>query len=272
MKSVKRVMKSAPSRLLLTLGTGLLLGCLGHALAQSAPTVDAAKQALDKKWQTLKLGDTTERNILFQEVTAGRASGGSYPFQVTVLIRDYGPGYPANQYYGTTCVSRIERGVYTLSPDDFGGWNVEGRMTPSLSEQRCQDNPSTGVSSIPRSSLSGTPSPAGQVPSSARPYVAQAGNGGGAVRQGVYECWSSNRANMTLNFSIGAGNHYAGYNGSPGTFSFDTASQRITFKGGTLDGVMSQGFYSIYYAPQGRPTVSFRDAGGSEVAFCQRQP
>jgi len=108
-------------------------------------------------------------------------------------------------------------------------------------------------------------------PSSAPPSAARNGTGGAGVAQGAYQCWSSNRANMTLNFSVGSGNQYTGYNGSAGTFSFDAASQRIIFKGGSLDGVMPQGFYAIYHAPQGRPTVSFRNAGGSEVAFCQNQ-
>jgi hypothetical protein len=115
------------------------------------------------------------------------------------------------------------------------------------------------------------PIAAGQAPSSARPDATQGGSGGSGVAQGVYQCWSSGRANLTLNFSIGGVNQYAGYNGSAGTFSFDAGSHRITFKGGSLDGVMPQGFYSIYYAPQGRPTVSFRNAGGAEVAFCQKK-
>jgi hypothetical protein len=253
-------------------GATLLLVSATLALAQSAPTVDTAKQALEKKWQKLKLGSTTERNVLFQEATAGRASAGSYPFQVTVQIRDYDPGYPANRYYGKTCVSTIDHGVYTLSPDDFGGWNAEGRMTPSLSEQRCQNNPSAGVSSIPLATLSGTAAPAGQAQSSAQPKAAAtSGNAGGAVPQGVYQCWSGNHANLTLNFSITGANQYAGYNGNAGTFSFDAASTRIAFKGGSLDGALPKGFYAIYHAPGGRPTVSFRDSGGAEAAFCQKK-
>jgi hypothetical protein len=112
---------------------------------------------------------------------------------------------------------------------------------------------------------------AGQAPSSARTNAVQGGNTGAGVAQGVYQCWSSGRANLTLNFSVRGANHYTGYNGSAGTFSFAAASQRITFKGGSLDGVMPPGFYSIYHAPQGRPTVSFRNAGGSEIAFCQKK-
>src|ERR1019366_860261 len=87
------------------------------------------------------------------------------------------------------------------------------------------------------------PVAAAQAPSS-RPNAAQVGSGGEAIPQGDYQCWSSGRANLTLNFSVGAPGRYTGYNASAGSFSFDTASQRITFKGGSLDGVMPPGFYS----------------------------
>src|SRR5437763_15338058 len=109
----------------------ILLIYSGHVVAQrtAAPTVDMAKQALDKKWQKLKPDHVKERNVLFQEVRPGRPQGGSYPFQVTVLIRDYDAGYPPNRYYGKTCVSRIEQGVYTLELDAFGQWDAQGRMT-----------------------------------------------------------------------------------------------------------------------------------------------
>ena len=105
----------------------------------------------------------------------------------------------------------------------------------------------------------------------AKAPTAQGGNGGGTVAQGAYECWSSNRPNLTLNFTVRGANQYTGYNGSSGSFSFDPATQRITFMGGSLDGVMPEGFYSMYYVPQGRPTVSFRSSRGSEAAFCQKK-
>ena len=74
-----------------------------------APSVDTLKQVLNKRLQSLRPDGMTERNVLFQEVRAGSPAPGSYPFQVTAVIRDYGPGYPANRYYGETCVSRLEK-------------------------------------------------------------------------------------------------------------------------------------------------------------------
>jgi hypothetical protein len=94
---------------------------------------------------------------------------------------------------------------------------------------------------------------------------------GGAVAQGVYECWSSGQANFMLNFSITGAHQYSGANGGSGSFAFDAASKRIAFKGGSLEGAMPAGFYTIYYAPQGRPTVSFRNPSGNEAAFCQKR-
>jgi hypothetical protein len=94
---------------------------------------------------------------------------------------------------------------------------------------------------------------------------------GGAVAQGTYECWSSGQANFMLNFSVTGAHQYSGANGRGGSFAFDASSQRITFKDGSLAGAMPEGFYSIYYAPQGRPTVSFRNASGNEAAFCQKK-
>jgi hypothetical protein len=122
---------------------------------------------------------------------------------------------------------------------------------------------------MPLAGLAGTSSPAGRIAPAITP-APQTG-GGGSVAQGIYEYWANGRANLTLNFSIRGPGQYAGSNGQAGSFSFDPGSQRIAFRGGSLDGVMPAGFYAIYYAPQGRPTVSFRNSGGSEAAFCQKR-
>jgi hypothetical protein len=90
----------------------------------------------------------------------------------------------------------------------------------------------------------------------------------GDVATGSYECWASGSARTLPNFTIRSGGQYIGSDGRSGSYALD-AGGRITFKGGMLDGVLPAGFYIIYYAPQGRPTVSFRNSGGSEVAFCQ---
>ena len=99
------------------------------AMAADAPSVETLKQELDRKLQTLRPVGFTERNVLFQEVRVGTPHAGKYPFQVTVTIRDYGPGHPPNHYYGETCVGHMDKEPFDLRPDAFGGWQVEGRMT-----------------------------------------------------------------------------------------------------------------------------------------------
>jgi hypothetical protein len=67
--------------------------------------------------------------VLFQGIVAGRGTPGHYPFRATLLVHDMDAGYPPNRYYGRTCVGKLEQEIYTLSLDDFGGWDAQGRMT-----------------------------------------------------------------------------------------------------------------------------------------------
>jgi len=234
---------------------------LSFAAAQSGPSVDTAKQALNRRWQQLKPADAVERNVLFEDVRAV----GQDRFQVTANIRDYSLGYPANRYYGQTCVAHIPQWEYTVSGDTTGAWQVNGRMTADLAQTKCVNNPSAGASSQPLNGVPGTPAPSGVA--AAAPALARSSG----VPQGSYECWAFSQARMLLNFTIQPGGQYTGSNGQPGAFSFDAPSQRITFRGGSLDGVLPGGFYAVYYEPQGRPTVSFRNDQGSEVSFCQKK-
>lgn len=121
--------------------------------ADEAPSVDTVKQTLERKLQSLK-PSKTERNVVFQDVRAGTSSGGVYPFEVTAIVRDYDPGYPANHYYGNTCVGKMDKWRFLLSLDRFGVWDVQGRMTIGLAGgEICTPNPSEGVSSVPVSAL-----------------------------------------------------------------------------------------------------------------------
>lgn len=245
------------------------------AQASGGPTVEAFKQAIERKFQKLRPDGTTERNVLFQDVKAGKSDGREFPFRATIIIRDYGPGYPANRYFGQTCVGRFEDEDYMMKADAFGGWELQGRMTPNLSTNRCQNNPSAGVSSIPLASLTGTPAPragaTGTAPQAAPAAPLAAGGGSGSVEPGAYECWSSNRANLTLNFTIRGPGQYTGFDGKPGTFTMDAGSGRMTFKGGFLDGAIPRGYTPVYGKPHGHPTVSIRNKDGSETAFCEKR-
>ena len=255
-----------------------LVSTLAAGAAQSgaqpakAPGTEVLKQVLDKRLQSLRPEGTSERNVLFQTVLAGKPDGGSFPFRVTLQIRDYGAGYPANRYYGETCVSHITEWEYTLSPDRFGGWQVEGRMTPDSQQRTCKPNPSAGVSSIPLAGLAGSPAPAGPIAAQAAATGARNGtnSAAGSVSVGAYECWGNGEARPLLNFTIRDASHYAGTDGKAGTFVFDAATTRITFKGGSLDGVLPTGFFTTYHLAQGRPTVSFMSPSGNEAQFCEK--
>ena len=119
-----------------------------------APTTAQFQQALEAQLQQLKPTGYTVRTVRFEDVRPGRPNGGYYPFQVTASIHDYGPGYPANNFYGATCLGKMEKWKFDMRKDDFGGWIVQGRMT--VSDAICKDNPSAGVSAIPLASVRGS--------------------------------------------------------------------------------------------------------------------
>ncbi len=124
--------------------------------ANKAPSADEARQAIETRLMGAKMPDATERNILFQDLQPGTANGDSYPYQVAFIVRDYGPGFPANHYYGQTCVGRVARPGwrFVVRQDDFGTWQAAGRTTLQTSEGLlCKPNPSEGVSSMPLADL-----------------------------------------------------------------------------------------------------------------------
>ena len=151
-------------------------------------------------------------------------------------------------------------------------------MTPDLSSKQCKDNTADGVAAIPLTSLTGVRAqPAGGQPAIApanqaasTPALAPSANrpAGRGVAPGAYECWGNGQPRLLLNFTALANGGYRDSEGKMGTISVD-ANGRVTFRGGTLDGFMPSGFYAVYHAPQGRPTVSFRNSGGSEAQYCE---
>jgi hypothetical protein len=242
--------------------------------AQNAPSPDDAKRAIDQRLQKIwkGLGTKGTRTVLFQQIVAGRGTPGHYPFRATILIHDQEVGYPANHFYGKTCVGRLDQQTYVLSPDEFGGWNVDGAMTPGLSDKTCKDNPGPGQSAIPLSSLGGTPAQAGSsAPAPQRPSApSESAASQSAVVIGQYECWGNGQARPLLNFSVIGNGQYRDAEGHKGSFQVDANSGRMAFRGGKLDGFLPAGYYAMYHAPHGRPTVSFRNSSGMEVQFCQK--
>ena len=68
----------------------------------------------------------SERQVLFQSLTPTPKKGALYPFTVSAVIRVYGPGYPANKFYGETCIGRMYNWVFDLSPGANGEWACDG--------------------------------------------------------------------------------------------------------------------------------------------------
>lgn len=209
--------------------TVFLLATLAFAADQ--PSVDTLKQALDKRLQSLRPTGSTERNVLFQEVRAGTPNGGYYPFQVTLVIRDYGPGYPPNKYYGETCVGKLEKEKFNLSRDEFGDWIVQGRMTPQGHE--CKKNPAAGETSIPLSSLQGSAAPAA---SAGKQSAAPAPARSTGLPTGEWSCYGTG-GRVLFGFSLQKdGSYLDGDRKKAGSYSYDAAAGNVTFRGGPMDG------------------------------------
>ena len=229
--------------------------------AEDAPTVDQLKAALNVRLQKLKPDWAKERTVLFQEVKAGRPDGPFFPFQFTATVHDYGTGFPKNKFYGQTTVGKIEQAKFDMKRDDFGGWAVEGPMTPGNSVSK--NNPSEGVSAIPLSTLTGEQAPAPGVATPAVPNAAkQEGAALGAqiaqpqapaanVNLYIGE-WASygtgGRLLIGLGFKLKADGTYTNLDGGEGgTYIYNAGTATIAFKGGFMDGqtgreVRSTGF------------------------------
>ena len=230
--------------------------------AQGGPTSDEFKQVLNKKLQALLPTGMTERNVLFQDLKAGAKNGGTYLFMVTALVRDYGPGYPPNHYYGSTCVQRFENAQFSMYRNGFGQWDIDGALNPPAATGQCKDNPAEGVSSMPVSSLNGTLAPTGEP-------AAATSTDAGSIKAGQYACWASSTPQSGLNFKITSSSSYIGSDSKPGSYTLDSGTGQVTFKSGSLAGAMSAGYHWTYDIPGGRPTASLRDAGNREVLYCQ---
>ena len=258
-------------RRILTLFATLALA----AQAQNQPNIDDAKRAIDQRLQKIwkGLGTKGTRTVLFENVVAGRATPGHFPFRATLSIHDQESGYPPNHYYGRTCVGRLEQETYVMSADDFGGWDAQGRMTPDMSTQTCKNNPSDGISAIPLSTLSGSKAPAAGTATSTQPPASQNVPAPSAIgiAPGAYECWANGQARPLLNFTALGNRQYRDAEGHIGAMNIDPATGRVTFRGGNLDGFLPAGFSAVYHAPKGHPTLSFRNSGGSEIQFCEKQ-
>jgi hypothetical protein len=206
------------------------------SVVAAQPTVEQFKQVLEMKLQKLKPEGTTVRTVLFQDVIPGKPKGGSYPFQVTAVIHDYGPGFPKNRYYGETCVGKMDKWKFDLMPDDFGGWTVQGRMTVP---GECKKNPSEGVSAIALASLPGKPAgKAASADAQGTAPAAPAAGDSGNLYLGEYACYGTGGTLLAaMGFHLKPGGKYHDLDGGgAGTYNYNARQGTISFRGGFLDG------------------------------------
>lgn len=206
--------------------TLVLLATTILACHAQAPTADVLKQVLTKRLLALTPTGSTERQVLFQSVTPKPKSGAFYPFAVTAVIRDYGPGYPANKFYGETCIGKMDNWVFNLSPGANGEWAIDGRMT--VTDATCTKNPSAGVSSVPLATLTGTAAPAGT------PTPAPAAQ----LHLGEWACYGTGGRLMAgMGFRLQPNGAYVDLdNKRAGRYTHNKAAATITFQAGFLDG------------------------------------
>lgn len=209
----------------------LLLVVACSSRGSDAPTVAQFESALDATLQSLKPDGFTERTVLFEDVRAGDSNGPRHSFVATATIHDYGPGYPANGYYGQTCVRRIDGWTFDMLPDASGKWIVQGRMT---ADAQCRDNPAEGQAAVAVASLAGT---------RAQPVAPPAAPTGGSLVLGEYACYGTGGRPMTgMGFVLDAGGSYADLDGARGgSWSHDATAATISFSGGYLDGQQGKG-------------------------------
>lgn len=219
-------------RIFFGLAAAAVLGACGSSSA--APGVDELKLALETRLQKLKPQGFQERTVLYQEVTPSGSSGGRYGFKVTLTLHDYGMGYPANRYWGQTCVGKMDKWPFELMPDGAGGWQVQGRLT--ITDNVCKNNPAEGASAMPLAGLTGKRLDPSTVASAKSP-VASGGVGGG-VNLGQWACYGSGSRLMAgMGFVLKAGGKYTDSDGGrAGSYQHDAAKASITFSGGFLDG------------------------------------
>ncbi len=210
----------------------LIAGCVTSASAQQ-PTSAQFQQTLEAQLQKLKPTGTAVRTIRFEEVRAGKPNGGYFPFMVTASIHDYGAGYPPNNYFGETCLGRMDKWKFDMLKDDFGSWIVQGRMT--VPDAVCTKNPSANVSSIPLASV------AGAAASNASPRAPSASSNTSPATTlyvGQWACYGVGSKLMAgMGFVLDRSGKYADVDGGrAGEYAYNSGAATITFRKGFLDG------------------------------------
>lgn len=225
-------------KILFTFITCIFLYVPGKA---QSPSVEVFKKVFNDHMQKLISPGYTKRNICFVQVTPGTPNGGYYPFKVTAYVHDYGPGYPANKYYGQTCLGKMDGWKFDMRKDAFGDWIVQGRFSVTKSE--CKDNPSEGAESIPLASVPAPPYKPGAVNNTKnnpatktqqKPTESVFAN----LYLGEYACYGTGGRLMAgMGFILLPGGKYFDVDKKRGgTYTYSSLTSTIRFNGGFLSG------------------------------------
>ncbi len=203
------------------------------AYSFAQPNVEQFKQVFDKQLQQLKPDGTSKRTVKFVSVVAGKSNGGYYRFNVTAYIHDYGAGYPANRYYGQTCVGKMDNWPFDMVMIE-GAWKIQGRFTVSSPDRTCKDNPGAGVEATPLASVPGAAYEAGKniAPAAVDPKAVS------GLYLGQYASYGTGGTFLGgMGFTLLANKTYYDLDKKRGgTYVYDPQKATISFKGGFLSG------------------------------------
>ena len=211
--------------------------------ALAAPSTAELMRVLDMKLQELKPNDILFRTVLFDQIVPGTPRGGRYPFVVSLTIHDYSAGWPPNQYYGKTCLSKLQRGTFTMRLTVSNDWSVEGPVT--LTAPLCQPNPSEKVSAFPLSELPGK-----RVGKGPAPVEVPRKRSAGVLMTGEYACvTSTGRMIANMGFRLKADRTYSDLAGARGgKYVVDAVAATIAFRGGFMDGKNGKDVETVRFA------------------------
>lgn len=206
-----------------------------EAIAQT-PSVEFFKKTFYNEMQKLLPEGYEKRSISFVDVVAGKPTGGYYPFKVSAYIQDYDNGYPPNQYYGQTCLGKMEGWKFDLLKDAFGDWIVQGAFT--ITKNECKANPAENAVSL---SLPGKAYVPGQQAAPAPKNGAT--NTASALYVGEYACYGTGGRMMTgMGFILlSNGKYYDLDKKRGGSYSYNAQQGTIQFTGGFLSGQKGTG-------------------------------
>ena len=234
----------------------LLSGFFTACSSEAQPTVETFKEAFVKKLKALQPEGYEKRTVKLVSVTKGATNGGATSFKVTAYIHDYDEGYPSNNFYGETCVGKIDNWTYTLLKDGTGEWIVQGKFT--VTDNNCIKNPSQGVESQPVSAVPGTVYEVGKKQAAGNTPATNNKNAN-TLYIGEYAAYGTGGRMMTgMGIILTADKKYYDLDKQRGgTYSYNQKAGTITFTGGFLDGkvgknVNATGFdisETVHYEP-----------------------